>query len=287
MAIERRVKPSTRIKEALQAKWKPVLLILFGIVVLTGLIVGSIVISKLHLFQPRVKTDLPTDVIATRTILTQRVSYEGIWVGEINDLFEVYLPGKELDTSKQYQSMAVTAERYEASGLSDSYGNSIVAAYGVYTGSTPIDIAVSADPFYVWDAVSASVIDDMAMVCTMANPSGAYDMEILFSDSGEQMLRVSGNVQMSALVQVGTDVQVQTFEHPIIVYVVLKDSYPVCVWCIYDFVDTSLSETIPPQMEEVMSTLWQSKSPSLDTRNDDLEGTPSDFGSSILPNTVP
>lgn len=196
------------------------------------------------------------DVVATRTMLSQKVSYDGSWVTEAEGLFEVYIPGT-LDTSKEWKSMAVTSVH------DTEYDNSLKRAFGVVYSDEKLDISsVSLDPMLVLSSVSDQITNDIAGVCLGGRPSVAYDVEVVTLANGEEAVKISGDMELTFMMQkskTDTETYEEQLNYPVIAYITLQKGYPVGVWCTYDQFDYWCSEEVPTQLEEMVSTIWQTK----------------------------
>lgn len=131
MSIEHRVKPSARVKAALQRRRKFIAIVLVAIVCASLLGVGVYNAIKARGRQ----SSLDMNASALRTLLASRTNYNGNWVREDEGLFEVYLPG-EVQQSEDFVSVGFTIER------DMEYDNSCVRAYGVLKGTTRYEATI-------------------------------------------------------------------------------------------------------------------------------------------------
>lgn len=254
MAIENRVKPSARMAEVITQQRKRILIGVVSVLVGIGVVTGAW-FGYQH-FKPDPNRDLSTDTVAVRTMLSSKTSYEGTWVRESSGLFEVYLPGEKLDTSKEYESMAVVANRYA------ERKDNLIDAYGVYVSDEQVDIAVDEDPFFILDTVRDSVLGDISKACACGNPSGAYDIEYLQLDDGRIAMKLTGDVQMTAMLKSSPEDEEPKQEnviYPMIAYVTIEKGTPVAVWCTYDSFDKTASDTSATKLLEVANTVWNTK----------------------------
>lgn len=252
MSKDKKVKPATKTIEENRARRMKVCVV--ALVCLSVLTVSLTV----YLLWDKIYRKGPSDmnISATRTMLSQRVSYDGTWVSQEEGLFEVYIPG-ELDTSKEWQSLAVT------SSYDTEYDNSLKRAFGVVYSDEKLDItSVNTDPMMVLEAVSSKITNDIATVSRGGRPSVAYDVETVVLNSGIEAIRITGDMELTFIMQkskTDTETYEEQLTYPVIAYITLQKGYPVGVWCTYDAFDYWCSEEVPVQLEEMLSSLWNTK----------------------------
>lgn len=252
MSVQKRVKPSTRMKAAIKAKRRQVYA---GVLACMMLVI--ICLSGYLMYDKMIAPKgVAADVLATRTMLSKKTSYDGSWITQADGLFEVYLPGT-VDTSKEWQSLAVSAVH------NTDYDNSIQRAFGVVYSSEKLDIESPADdPMVILDAVSSMITNDITAVCLGGRPSVAYDVEVVTMKDGTEAVKISGDIEVTHIMQkskTDTETYEEQMQYPVLAYVTLQKGYPVGAWCTYDQFDYFASEEVPVQLEEMVSTIWQTK----------------------------
>lgn len=220
---------------------------------LVGLCVGWVA-KGMFLDNSETKIDAE-NIRINRTMLASKTDYDGIWAGDKDNLFEVYLPGEELD-DRNYNSEAVTAFR------SDADGGLVMKAFGVYRSKVKLDIEIEDDAYGIIDLVMDYVVQDVGNVCMAGNPVGSYDVDFIELDDGRTAMFVQGEVSMTQVFQEQKGDR-ESYEeenvYKLIVYVTLEKGYPVAIWTCYDRFDYFAGEEAPRQIEEIVYTLWQTK----------------------------
>lgn len=252
MSVQKRVKPSTRMKAAIKAKRRQVYAgVLACMMVVIVCLSGYLIYDKMI-----APNGVSADILATRTMLSKKTSYNGSWITQADGLFEVYLPGT-VDTSKEWQSLAVSAVH------NNDYDNAIQRAFGVVYSPEKLDITTpSEDPMIILDSVSSMITNDVAAVCLGGRPSVAYDVEVVTMQDGTEAVKISGDIEVTLIMQkskTDTETYEEQMVYPVIAYVTLQKGYPVGAWCVYDPFDYFASEEVPAQLEEMVSTIWQTK----------------------------
>ena len=225
--------------------------VLICLVIMVVALSGYLVYDKMFR-----EPDVGADVLATRTMLAEKTSYTGSWITENEGLFEVYLPGA-LDTTKEWDSLAVSTE-YDV-----DYDNAVKRAFGVVYSDTKMDIEkVSDDPMAVLDAVADKITADIAAASRGGRPSIAYDVEVVTLKNDVEAVKISGDMDITLIMQKSkddTETYQDTMTYPVLAYVTLQKGYPVGVWTTYDPFDYFTSEECPTQLEEMATTIWQTK----------------------------
>lgn len=270
MAKDKRVKPSNRKGATVVTKkrfqwdgWKIGCLCLA--VALVGTIVGFLVYMNSQRYKDYTEPhDLTTDLTATRTMLSEAVNYEGLWTQEEQGLVEVYLPGTELDTTATYYSFAVTAERdmEHDKRLDRSFGAMVDMDHR-------FGYDVDDDPMVIIDAVKDKIMADVAAVGWGYNPSGAYDIDIIPLSNGHSAILLEGQVTIFQVMQHGwkemednpdqNEYYEESIDLELKAYITIHKGYPVVVWTVYDGFDYFATDECPGQLDQVLTTLWETK----------------------------
>lgn len=253
MAIENRVKPSSRMAQTIQERRNLILIVLAVIVGIAAVGFGGYKVWQI--VKPDPNKNLPTDVVAVRTMLSSKTNYDGTWVADKDGLFEVYLPGEKLDKNRDYESMAVVANRYA------EYKDTLIDAYGVFKAKQDVDIKIDADPFFIMDTVREPILGDIAKACGGTAPSGAYDIEYVTLEDGRMAMKLKGDVQMVAMVKTSPDAEAEqdTIIYPMIAYVTIEGNTPVATWCAYDSFDQTAADSAEEKLLQVANTVWRTK----------------------------
>lgn len=249
MAVERRVKPSTRMMAAIRRKR----MIILGVIA-TTLVVAGVIFGVLYSIraQERAKT-MDTNAAALRALLSSRTNYEGNWMAGPDGLFEIYLPG-EVITDSNFNSAGYSAE------INTEYDNSCTKAFGVVIGKERFDVQLGDDSATILSSIMQDVVSDVARVHKGRNASGAYDVESLTMTDGRAAIRVEGNVTFTQLLQDpgGNEEPYQEEnQQPMMAYITLEKGFPVAIWCTYNRDNYIISQEVPEQLLEVANTLWQ------------------------------
>lgn len=251
MSVERRVKPSERMKNEMASKRKPLYIALAMLLVVAAFIAVWFAGRNVGRGQKE-----PLDITATRTMLTAKVSYDGTWVAEPDGLFEVYLPGDMIANAEDYNSLGVSVD------YTDESSGQVASGFGVVVTQQEFDIKIGDDPFFVLDRISKQVVNDIAKAWRAGNASGAYDVELLTLDDGREAMRLSGDVIMTRLIQNGAnpdDITQEQVQCPLLAYITLEKGRPVALWSTWDDMDDYLREETAQKMEEMVSTFWQTR----------------------------
>ena len=140
MSVERRVKPSERMRNEMASKRKPLYIALAMLLVVAAFIAVWFAGRNVGRGQKE-----PLDITATRTMLTAKVSYDGTWVAEPDGLFEVYLPGNMIANAEDYNSLGVSVD------YTDESSGQVASGFGVVVTQQEFDIKIEDDPFFVLD----------------------------------------------------------------------------------------------------------------------------------------
>lgn len=251
MSIEHRVKPSARVKAALQRRRKFIVIVLVAIVCASLLGVGVYNAIKVRGRQ----SSLDMNASALRTLLASRTNYNGNWVREDEGLFEVYLPG-EVQQSEDFVSLGFTIER------DTEYDNSCVRAYGVLKGTTRYEATIEEEDHNILSEVMPDIVEDAGKAHAGRNISGAYDMELVSLNDGRTAIKCVGTLQFTQLLQEpgeGGKVYQETVEQPLEVYITLEKGYPVAIWATYNRDNYIATQEVPQTLFEVVNTLWQTE----------------------------
>lgn len=261
MSVERRVKPPRKVKNKTRSasniivtNWKKVVAVVLVVVLLisTFAIVAPLIPKRSK--TPK-KTTAEEDAIVTRNIIATRTSYEGEWVEEPDGLFQVYLPGDNVE-EKGYNSVAFSYDR------ETDYDNTCLRAYGVIVGEEEFDIAVVDDPATIFGTVKDKLGEDIAKVCYGKYPSAAYDMEFVTMKDGRDAIRISGDITMSVLYKENKDSSAtyqDVLTRNLQAYLTLERGIPVLVWACWNPFDYFVDKDTPGLLEEMANTLLLNK----------------------------
>ena len=248
MAVERRVKPSVRIKAA-AAKRIKIILLIFAVVI--ALSVVALIVLKLNgIGDEHVGTKHPNNPEQTkeaiRAMLATAVSYDGTWIEDEQGRFQVYLPG--------------VTERTDGNKISDYlYTNEAgMAAFGVYIGREQyptMDGNPQADPNAILQSVVSKVLPDVGLVMYDAKFSGSYDVSNITLGDGTPGLFVTGELQTVLGLQGEgeADVNHVTYNFPLYGFAMLREDWPVFIWGACDPDDSAIATQLETYMKECAS----------------------------------
>ncbi len=254
MAVERRVKPSTRARQQLAAKKKVILIGVLALVILAGIIalLASIVPAIIYNEPLPWEKDTPNQSQrekvptgssdAVRALLEGSVSYYGTWY-EDDSGFQVYIPGTE---SFEYDGQVSTMLLHNESGT---------GVFGVVKGADTLptlggDATVDANA--VMEATIMRVSEDISQGLYGAQFSGSYDVSITQLGDKTPAILVTGDLQtiLGLKGEGDTDVQQITYNYPLCAVGFLWNDVPVMVWGVVDADDTGECSRLNTYMEE-------------------------------------
>lgn len=250
MAVERRVKPSAKMKAGVSKWWKSIVLA----VVLIVLAVGAILIvpdtlERLGGKDPSKNPDNPAKIKeAIRAMLATTVSYDGTWIEDPQGRFQVYMPG--------------VTERTDDNKVCDYlYTNEAgMAAFGIYIGREQyptMDGNPQVDPNAILQSVVSKVLPDVGLVMYDAKFSGSYDVSNITLGDGTPGLFVTGELQTVLGLQGDSEADVNhvTYNFPLYGFAMLREDWPVFVWGACDPDDATIASQLDTYMKECASIM--------------------------------
>ncbi len=250
MAVERRVKPSTRMKQKLSRGRKPIAI---ASALVAGILVVCLVLTTFgpqlaaifgngeHDHDPASSDGNNAEVL--RALLAGSVNYEGSWVVNEDMGFQVYIPGTTESTVESTQSYAV----YTNSGGTEVYGVTVGTTAFPTLGGDPTQDAGS-----TLNAVMEAVLNDAGLNLYNTKFSGSYDMGTLTLSDGTKAVRVDGELQTILGLQNegSTEVVETTLNFPLCGFITLRNDLPVFVWGIVDPDDGHATANLENRMLE-------------------------------------
>ena len=198
MAIERRVKPSERAREAMYHRRKPIAIALVAL-----LVVGVLGFAGYKLYQAFPRKNSTPDVtqqgdvsgsnsglsssdVADRALAAGSTSYSGTWADDASGRFTLYIPGELIADDSAFLSEFVTINEANT----EAYG--VLASTQVLPtlGNDPTQ-----DPASVLSVFAEALMSDLSMAMYGADFSGAYDVSSYTLGDGSTALWVSGEMQ--------------------------------------------------------------------------------------------
>lgn len=252
MSVEKRVKPSTRMMDALRRRRRKIFIIGGGSLLIILAVVVTTVLYQRH----KVQSEQNLEFTATRVLLSSKTTYEGEWIQSKDNYFEVYLPAGSTDDTRTYNSEAVRVER------DTDYDNSMTRAFGVLTSEETFDFQIEDDMFLVLDSVRDKLIEDIESTCWGHNASGGFDVDIVDFSNGQKAMKITGDIEMQNAVKPTTDseeITTETTTRPMIAYITLQRGHAVTLWASWNPDDAIAVSEVPNQLNECLATLWQNK----------------------------
>lgn len=266
MAIERRVKPSDRAREAMYHRRKPIM-IAAGILVV-AIILGFAGKAIYDRWPKKVEDSSPGPAVQDGTVSNSGLasssegdramvegesSYTGAWVSDETGRFTVYLPGDiPMDTS-------TLASAY----VSVNEGNT--AAYGVIS-STQTFPTLGNDPTLDMDGVLSVfgpiLPSEIGAAMYGADFSGAYDMSASTLSNGVRAIWITGDMQTILVKQTEDGVMSDPTEmyFPLCGFIVMADDAPVLIWGVANPDDGAAVSTLQSDMRACADTYTSSVS---------------------------
>lgn len=247
MAVERRVKPSAKLKAELSRKRKPILIAIGSILVLALIVVGAVTVFSHDFFKsPGGKDDGKNkvdDMEAVRAMLATTVSYSGHWVDVGLGNLAVYLPGDVQKDTEELNSKVI----YTNEGGS--------TAFGILVGDVQLptlDGDPAKDANAILDTLFRKLTDDVGVTLYGAKYSGSYDVTSYTLGDRYPGLWVSGDLQTVMGLQGDGEAEVSqvTYNFPFNAVVTMREDYPVIVWGVADPDDGSASANLSTWMKE-------------------------------------
>lgn len=246
MAVERRVKPSAKVKAEMSKKRKP--LLLAGALVLVLVVAGVVAVvygaQIRSLFGAKNPDNEPINKEeAMRAVLASSVSYDGRWYIDPNKRFQVYLPGTVESSIEDLNSVTVNACEGDT------------GAFGVTVGTEQFpSLAGQADKdsHTVLESVLPSALSDIGAALYGTKFSGSYDISSITLTDGSKALWLSGELQtVLGLQHEGSSTVTEvTMTFPLYGFVTLKEDTPIFVWGAVDPDDKGLAMNLETYMRE-------------------------------------
>lgn len=249
MAVERRVKPSTRMKQQLAENRKPVLI---GICALVAVVVAVCAVIFVPPFVGELMGKDPqkdpnpdssmtggegVNQEAIKAMLAGSVNYEGEWVVDEQNRFQVYLPGDKAVENDGLKSIMVRNNE----GTTYAYGVTISDEQLPTLGGDP-----TLDSGTVLKSVIDKCLNDVSLSFYGAGFNGSYDMSTFSLSDGSKALRVDGELQTSMVLQNegSSTTNTVTMNFPLCGFIAVRDDYPVFIWGVVDPDDGNASSSL-------------------------------------------
>lgn len=257
MAVERRVKPSARARQALAEKKKVILIAVLALVAVVAVIVFAVTILPSIIYNEpmpwetgehndpgpaqsdRVPVENPD---AIKAMLEQTVSYYGTWIENPGLGFQVYLPGTELFEHNGQTSNVM----YKNSGGT--------AVYGIIEGNElpTLNDDATVDANAVMEATVMRITNDVSQALYGAQFSASYDVSTTQLGDRTPAIVVTGDLQtVIGLQDENTgNVEKATYNFPLCGIGFVRNNIPVMIWGVVDSDDAGEAYRLPTYMEE-------------------------------------
>lgn len=254
MAVERRVKPSTRARQQLAAKKKVILIGALVLALLVGVILFAVKILPAIIYNEPLpwEKDNPTtqgekvpveSTDAVRAMLESTVSYWGTWCEDPDLGFQIYVPGTQ---PFSYDGQVSDVLFHNDGGT---------AIFGVVEGTDTLptlggDATIDANA--VMEATIMRVSEDISQGLYGAQFSGSYDISTTQLGDKTPAILVTGDLQtvLGLKGDNDTDVQQVTYNYPLCAVGFIWNDVPVMVWGVVDADDTGECSRLNTYMEE-------------------------------------